>query len=234
MGRLLRQLYQFVSLLKQGRFFQLTQNLSERFVPAKFFRMKKLLFFQLDQNERRHVQRDQFLEISSGTREMIRQLVHDLYEDDSNALNFYERFYSDGVEPWIARSGEHIVGVVWLFTSRYLSAWEGYDHWLLDIEVGTNDKFIANVFVHPDFRGRNIFPALAEVCFETYPESRFFSCIDHANEASIRSHEKIGFHLCATAVFVRFFQKVRCSFRPRHGRKHSFMLKQGIAETVSP
>jgi GNAT superfamily N-acetyltransferase len=177
------------------------------------------------------------IEIVLGTETSVVEMVRDLYSGDSATLEFYENFYRKGIEPWIARCGNKIIGVVWLYNGSYLANWEGYEAWLLQIKIEPTAKFVANVFVDPSWRGRKIFPAIITHCTSIYRNSKFYSCVDESNVTSIKAHERIGFQWCAAAYYIRFFQRTYCIFLTKKGKnswkRNCFRLPRGEAVSVS-
>lgn len=246
-----RRLAQICSLIRQGQFFLLFQAITSVILPASRFATKKTVFFRLHRSD---TQVDSPLskgvECFRGDEADVRRMVDDLYDEDPVALDFYRAYLREGVEPWLARdlSDGRILGVVWLYTGSYLSAWEGYDAWLLDVRVEPMAKFVANVYVAPECRGRGIFPQIMQRCLAEYtveangndPVVEFYSCIDQANTVSIRSHEKIGFRPCAATYYVRIFQRTRCLFLRKKGQWRGLCrgqwcwikFRQGVAVQV--
>lgn len=232
MKRIFRRLSHCFSLLLRGRLFSVMQAVSAAVLPNRLLGMKKSLFYRLSrENVRTRTAGD--VEIFSGNGDSVREIVRDLYGDDPRSTAFYEDFCRRGIEPWIARREKKIVGVVWLFTGSYLAPWEGYDAWLLRIEVEPTAKFVANVFVDPAERGRGVFALIASACFAAYPDSPFYSCVDEANEPSVRSHEKIGFRRCAVAYYVRLGRKTRCLFRTKNRKSRLFTIRRGLPVEVA-
>ena len=229
-----RRLANAFTLLRQGRFFLFTRSLLTTVFPERLLGMTKSVFYRLERSEIPPPPRDpDGLEIFRGDEEAVRRLVRDLYADSPTALEFYERYYRDGVEPWLTRDGEKIVGVVWLFTGSYLVPWEGYDAWLLRVEVEPTARFMANGLVDPKYRNRGIFSILINRCVAAYPESLFYSCVDESNIASIKTHEKNGFHRCGAAWLVRFFGTTRCLFRSKRGKSRFLKLPRGVPVPIS-
>ena len=222
-----------MSYLYQGEFFLLTEILAARLFPVWLCRMKKSIFYRLDSKIKNVPRQTDDLKIIRGTESSIQEIVHDLYGNSPEELTFYEHYYRDGIESWIARSQEKIAGVIWLYTGSYLAMWEGYDAWLLNVQIEPNGKFFTNVFTNPDSRGKGIFSHIAEQCFTAYPESPFYTCVEVSNTASIRSHEKVGFKRCGVAYYIRLFQKTFCLFLPKKGKPRFLVLKRGQAADVN-
>jgi GNAT superfamily N-acetyltransferase len=226
-----------LSLLRRGRFFVLVQVFSEAFIPARFFGLNKHIFYNLARDKQLSVPNIDEINITLGTETSVTEIVRDLYSGDSKTLKFYESFYRDGIEAWAARSGDKVIGVVWLYTAYYLANWEGYNAWLLQIEIEPTAKFVANVFVDPSWRGRKIFPAIISHCASVYCDNKFYSCVDESNVTSIKAHERIGFRWCAVAYYIRFFQRTYCIFLTGQSKKdrrwRCFRLRRGEAVSVS-
>jgi RimJ/RimL family protein N-acetyltransferase len=223
-----------LSYLFRGEFFLLAQALVTRLLPARFCRMKKSIFYRLQterppQNARGLV--TESLEIIHGTESSVQSIVRDLYAPEE--LAFYEEYYRKGIEPWAAQLQGKVIGVIWLYTGSYLAMWEGYDAWLLNVQVEPNGKFFANVFTDPASRGKGVFSFVAEQCFAAYPESPFYTCIEASNKPSIRSHEKVGFRQCAVACSIRFFQTTFCYFVTQTGKRRFFRIPKGQAVPIS-
>ena len=227
-----RKLSSGLSYLRRGEFFLLAETLAARLLPAWLCRMKKSIFYRLDSNVEHTFRKVDDIEIARGTESSVTEIVRDLYGNSPQELAFYEQYYHSGIEPWLARSGGKVVGVIWLYTGSYLAMWEGYDAWLLNVQVEPVGKFFANVLTDPASRGKGVFTHIAEECFAAYPESPFYTCIEVFNTASIRSHENVGFRRCAVAYYVRFFQKTFCLFLPKKGKNQLLMLKRGQAVEV--
>jgi GNAT superfamily N-acetyltransferase len=226
-----------LSLLRRGRFFVLVQVLFETFIPARFFALNKHFFFILTNDKQSSIPNIDEINIDLGTETSVAEIVRDLYSGDLKALEFYENFYHNGIDVWVARSGENVIGVVWLYTGYYLANWEGYDAWLLQIEIEPTAKFLANIFVAPSWRGRKIFPAIINHCTSVYRNSNFYSCVDESNVTSIKAHERIGFQWCAVAYYIRFFQRTYCIFLTKKGKnswkRFCFRLPRGKAVPIA-
>ncbi len=196
----------------QGHCFLVFQRLTSLLVPERIFATKKAVFYR----------REPFAELPDtdatcfrGDPSAIERLVRDLYAGSESAQIFFEQFLQRGVEPWLMEHDGKIVGSVWLFTGSYLSAWEGYDAWLLQIEVEPTARFVANVLVDPDMRGQGVFSRLMQHCVSEYAEVPFYSCVDETNRPSIKAHEKLGFRRYGAAYLLRFFGSTYCFFWPR-------------------
>jgi GNAT superfamily N-acetyltransferase len=235
--KMIRKISSCFSLIYRGQFFLLIQEIVTKLIPSRIFRLKKTVFYHLKRKEQPPLrladEMDVKMDVVPATEILVREIVRDLYDDNAETLSFYEEFYRKGIEAWVARFNDHIVGVIWLYTGSYLANWEGYDAWLLQIEIEPAAKFVANVFVQPQFRGQGLFSMIAGRCTEFYSENEFYSCIDESNVASIRSHEKFGFQRCAAAYYVRFFQRTYCIFRPNKGKYRFLKLPRGVALDVS-
>jgi GNAT superfamily N-acetyltransferase len=239
MPTILHRFYSCLLLIYRRQLFLLLQLVSETVIPQKVFAAKKYLFYRRDQQQQtsKNVSRFKNIDIFAGTESDVGKMVDALYEGKSKSLDFYNEFYRNGIEPWMASSNETILGVVWLYTGSYLLNWEGYDAWLLQIEVEPTAKFVANVFVRPEYRGQKIFPAIAGQCFDIYSENQFYSCIEESNLPSIKSHEKIGFRQCASVYCIRLFQRTYCFFVNKKDRNRTerscFRLQRGKPIFVS-
>jgi GNAT superfamily N-acetyltransferase len=236
MHSLQRKILSGLSYLRRGEFFLLVQTLAALLLPGWLCRMKKSIIYRLDPKAEHTLQKTGDIEVFRGTESSVPEIVSDLYANSPQELAFYEQYYREGIEPWIARSHGKIVGVIWLYTGSYLAMWEGYDAWLLNVHVESSGKFFANVFTDPAARGKGVFSHLAEQCFAAYPESPFYTCIEVSNTASIRSHEKVGFRRNGTIYYIRFFQKTFCFFRPKKGLQKGgtrfLLLKRGQAVDI--
>ena len=233
MQGLQRKILSGLSYLYRGEFFLFAETLAAQLLPAWLCRMKKSLFYRLDSETECTPHETGDLKITCGTESTVQEIVRDLYNDSSMELAFYENYYREGIEPWIARSHGKIIGTIWLYTGSYLAMWEGYDAWLLNVQIEPNGKFFANVLTDPASRGKGVFTHIAEQCFAAYPASPFYTCIEVSNTASIRSHEKVGFRHCAVAYYVRFFQKTFCLFLPKKGKARLLILKRGQAAEIT-
>jgi GNAT superfamily N-acetyltransferase len=233
MRNLHRKILSGLSSLCRGEFFLLVEILAARLLPAWLCRMKKSIFYRLDSEAKCSPSKMDNGKIVHGTETLVQKIVLDLYDNAPEELHFYEHYFHDGIEPWGYRSNGKVIGVIWLYTGSYLAMWEGYDAWLLDVQIESNGKFFTNVFTDPAARGKGVFTHIAEVCFSAYPESPFYTCIEVSNMASIRSHEKVGFRRCAVAYYVRFFQKTFCLFISKKGKWRWLTLKRGQAAEVS-
>jgi GNAT superfamily N-acetyltransferase len=218
-SKIIQKISSGLLLLRRCRFFLLFQAFSAIFIPVRIFSMRKNIFYKLIRNEQSAVYSANEFNIVAGTKTTVSEIVRDLYDGNSKTLEFYENFYRDGIEPWIACFDNKVIGVVWLYTGSYLVNWEGYDAWLLQIEVEPAAKFVANVFVHPSWRGRGIFAAIITHCTSVYRDNEFYSCVDESNHPSVKSHERIGFRCCGIAYCFRFFQRVCCIFLTKKSRK---------------
>ena len=211
----------------------MTETLAARLLPTWLCRMKKSIFYRLDPQTTNSFPQTDKNEIVHGTETLVQKIVRDLYDNAPEELKFYEHYFHDGIEPWGDRSNGKVIGTVWLYTGSYLAMWEGYDAWLLNVQIEPNGKFFTNVLTDPASRGKGVFTHIAEACFAAYPESPFYTCIEVSNTASIHSHEKVGFRRCAVAYYVRFFQKTWCLFIPPKGKWRWLLLKRGQAAEVS-
>ncbi|MDR1141439.1 MAG: GNAT family N-acetyltransferase [Planctomycetaceae bacterium] len=240
MSQIFRKLVSCLSLIYQRQFFLLAELVCAALIPSRIFATKKYLFYRLDRQQqtspniksiRKNIVKNisENIEIFIGTESSVSEMVDTLYNGKPKTLEFYEEFYRNGIEAWIARGEDKIVGVIWLYTGSYLLNWEGYDAWLLQVAVEPTAKFVANVFVQPECRGQGIFPVIAEQCFTVYSENEFYSCVEESNVPSIKSHEKIGFRRYAAVYFVRFFQQTYCLSVPKKGKWKYFRLQRGNA-----
>ena len=233
MRGLRRKILSGLSYLYRGEFFLTTEILAARLLPGWLCRMKKSLFYRLDSDTKSNFSKNDEIEVLCGSESTVQAIVSDLYGNSSKESAFYEQYYRNGIEPWLARSNGKVIGVIWLYTGSYLAMWEGYDAWLLDVQIESNGKFFTNVFTDPAARGKGVFTHIAEVCVSAYPESPFYTCIEVSNTASIHSHEKVGFRRCGVAYYVRFFQKTFCLFMPKNGKTRLLILKRGQVAEVS-
>ena len=221
----------FFELLFQGRFFLLFQLAVTRMVPASWLRLGKSAYLRLDRTKRTPVAEDETLEIRRGKETDVADLVRDLYGDDESVRKFYEEFYQQGIEPWIAKRNEKVVGVVWLYRGYYLSPWQGYDGFVLRLEIEPTARFVCNVFVAPECRGHGIFSKIAERFIAESPDDEFYTSIDEDNLRSIRAHEKIGFRRCGAAYYIQLFGRTRAVFVAQRKLPQTFRMPRG--ETVS-
>lgn len=219
-AKLLSKLSKVVKLLLQGQFFLIFQLFTSACLPASVFRCRKGLFFNLKKHVAQTFLVKNFpdMEIRRGTQIDIERIINDLYEGNRANLEFYEHFYMNGIEPWYAQKANKIVGVAWVYTGYYISQWEGYDRYLLRLDVEKNGKFVANVFVDENCRGQRIFPKIADAIIAEYNTSPFYTCIDVGNFSSIRSHYFIGFRKCGCIYHFRLFQiTLAYFFSNKHG-----------------
>ncbi|MDR1140346.1 MAG: hypothetical protein LBL62_01550 [Planctomycetaceae bacterium] len=237
MSKIVRKIRSCLFLIGQGRFFVLFQAIAEAFFLRRFFGLNKQIFYRLIRDKQPVVEDAGEIEIVLGTETSVAEIVRDLYSGDSEALKFYENFYRNGIEPWIARVGGRVVGVVWLYTGEYLANWEGYDAWLLHVGIEPTAKFVANVFVDPLRRGKKIFRTIIAHCTTVYSDSEFYSCVDELNITSVKAHERIGFRGCAVVYYIRFLQRTYCIFATRNGigyqRQRCFRLPRAEAVSIS-
>ena len=201
-------------------------------VLCRFCSVHKAVYYRLDRTLVQKSENATEFTTDSGHEVSVEEIVRDLYDGNQTELTFYENYVRQGIERWTAHNNEKIAGVVWLYTGYYLAQWEGYKAWLLHVNIDPADKFVCNVFVSPQFRGQNVFPLIAQRCFEEYPDSEFYSCVSSDNIPSRRSHEKIGFRRCGVAYYLRFFQKTFCLFIPKKGKTRLLLLKRGQAAEV--
>ncbi len=233
MKKILHYVRQFFKLLFQGHFFLIFHRILTAVLPDRVLGTKKAVLYKMDWSRRSARRSFEGLECFRGNEGTVEEIVRDLYDGGGVAREFYMKLYRDGIEPWVARREGRIVGVIWLYTGWYLLPWEGYDAWLLNIEVEPTAKFFANGFVHPTARRLGISTILAECCFDHYPRCDFYTCIDETNFPSKISREKLGFRRCAVVYFVRIFQTTRCAFMPKAGRRRRFKLTKGRPAEVS-
>ena len=233
MRGLRRKVLSGLSYLYQGEFFLLAETLAARLLPGWLCRMKKSIFYRFDSEAKNTLRKTGNFEIVGNTESSIQEIVRDLHDNSPQELAFYEQYYRSGLEPWIARANGKVIGVIWLYTGSYLAMWEGYDAWLVNVQIEPDGKFFTNVLTDPASRGKGVFAHIAEVCFAAYPESPFYTCIEVSNTVSIRSHEKIGFRRCGVAYYLRFFQKTFCLFIPKGRKSRLLILKRGQAANVS-
>ncbi|MDR2115476.1 MAG: GNAT family N-acetyltransferase [Planctomycetaceae bacterium] len=251
MSKIIQKISSGLFLFRRCRFFLLFQALSAIFIPARIFNLRKNIFYKLIQNKQSTVSSANKINIIAGTETTVSEIVRDLYEGNPKTLEFYEKFYRNGIEPWVACSDNTVIGVVWLYTGSYLVNWEGYDAWLLQIQIEPTAKFVANVFVNPAWRKQGIFAAIINHCTSVYRDSEFYSCVDESNHPSVKSHERIGFRCCGIAYCFRFFQRAGCIFLTKksiikrnekhywkyyckyYWKRQYFLLRRGKAVSVS-
>lgn len=210
MNKVFRGFARIGSLLRRRRFFLLGQAIANKMLPSCVLRMNQTILYKLSRKSCCSEGNNANIEVFRGDRQSVRKMVRDLYNNDPKTLAFYEHFYEQGFEPWIAQQGNVAVGVVWLFTDSYLAVWEGYDAWLLRFYADPGAKFLGNAFVSPQRRGQGLFTLMTNCCLTTYPEADFYSTVEATNTPSILSHKKIGFQPCGTVRSIRFFQQAFC------------------------
>ena len=233
MDRIFRFLSYCFSLLCRGQLFLLAEAVLTKLLSDRRIGMNKTVFYRLSRQDVPSNRDSGDIIVFRGDEESVRRLVRDLYHDTETAREFYGNYLREGAEPWLAENNNRIVGSVWLFTGTYTVPWEGYDAWLLRVEVEPTAKFVANVLVDPEMRGRGIFSLVARRCYAAHPDSEFYSCVDETNIPSIKSHEKLGFHRCGTAYMVRLFGGTRCLFWPKKGKSRLFKMERGTPFPVS-
>ncbi|MDR0338165.1 MAG: hypothetical protein LBI18_13865 [Planctomycetaceae bacterium] len=237
MSTIFRKIFACFSLLCHGRLFVLCQAISAAFIPARFFGLNKQIFYKLQHDNKPLVQNLDEINIAAGNESTVVEIVNDLYLGDPAMLKLFENFYQNGIEPYVAKSGEKVVGSIWLCTGTYLANWGSYDSWLLQIGIEPTAKFVANVFVDPTWRGKRIFPAIVDFCTSTYRDSEFYSCVEELNIVSVRVHERIGFRECAIAYYIRFGQKTYCIFTTKsekgNWKRKYLKLSRGLAANIS-
>ena len=221
----------FFELLLAGRFFLLFQLAISRTVPVRWLRLGKSAYLRLNRAKHVAIAQDETLEIRCGKESGVTDLVRDLYGNDESARTFYEDFYHKGIEPWIAKRDNKVVGVVWLYTGYYVSPWQGYDGFVLRLEIEPTARFVANVFVAPESRRHGIFSKIVRRLVTEFPNEEFYSCIDEDNTRSIRAHEKIGFRRCGATWYFQLFGRTWAVFMTRWKTPKVFRMPKG--ETVS-
>ena len=197
-------------LVRRGYFFLLLQKIVSKILPSRLMQLKKSAYFILNQAPKISVPESSMpdLKIYQGDESTVPKIVRDLYENHDSALEFYEKFFQDAIQPWVAENSGKIVGVVWLYKGHYIASWQGYDAYVMCLEIEPDALFFCNVFVGPDCRGQKIFPRIVAKILDSHRETIFYSCIDEGNFSSIRSHEKIGFRRCGATYFVQFLGTV--------------------------
>ena len=221
----------FFELLLAGRFFLLLQLTVARILPARLFRLGKSAYLRLDRNKHHSVVPDESLEIRRGEETDVVDLVRDLYENDKSVQEFYGNFYRQGIEPWIAKRAGKVIGVVWLYRGHYIAPWQGYDGFVLRLEIETTGRFVANVFVAPESRRHGIFSKIAGRFLSESPKEEFYTCVDEDNTRSIRAHEKIGFRRYGAIYYIQIFGRTWAVFVTRRRMPKFFRMPRG--ETVS-
>jgi len=221
----------FLELLLGGRFFLILQLVVSKTIPARWLRLGKSAYFLLDRSKRSPIDQDDTLEIRRGGETDVVDLVRDLYGDDESVRIFYEEFCRNGIEPWIAKQDGKVTGVVWLFCGHYIAPWQGYDGFVLRLEVEPEALFVANVFVAPECRGRKIFPRIVDRFLAAYSHEPVYSEIDEANDPSIKAHNKIGFRRCGATYYIQLFGRTRALLVPRRGGPKCVRIPRG--QTVS-
>ena len=199
----------------------------------RFVAVHKSVYYRLDRTLLRESNDPAAFAAASGKEVSASDVVRDLYGNDPTERAFYDNYARQGIEHWAALQNGSVAGVVWLYTGNYLAQWEGYEAWLLRVETEPSAKFVCNVFVSPGFRGQGVFPFIARRCFAEYPDSEFYSCVASRNQASLRSHEKIGFRQWGAAYYFRFFQMTFCYFVTKAGARRFFRIPKGKEIHVS-
>ena len=201
-------------------------------IPACWFQLEKSAYLRLNRAKHTAVDWDETLEIRRGGEPDVADLVHDLYGNDESVRAFYEDFYRQGIEPWIAKRDNKVVGVVWLYEGYYISPWQGYDGFVLRLEIESTAKFVANVFVSPESRGYGVFSKIARRFLEESPSEEFYTSIAEDNIRSIRAHEKIGFRRCGATYYFQLFGRTWAVFVPRRGIPKAFRIPRGATVSV--
>jgi len=208
---------EILELVCRGYFFLLLQKIVSKVLPSRLLQLKKSAYFVLNRAPKIPTSENSMpnLKIYQGDESTVPRIVYDLYENHDSVLEFYEKFFQDAVQPWVAENSGKIVGVVWLYKGYYIANWQGYDAYVMRLETEPDALFFCNGFVDPDCRGQKIFPRIVSEVFEFHRETIFYSCIDEGNFSSIRSHEKIGFRRCGATYFVQLLGTV-ISFSTTH------------------
>ena len=222
----------FLELLLAGCFFLILQLVVSRTVLTRWLRLGKSAYLRLNRTKHSSGRPDETLEIRRGAEPDVVDLVHDLYDNDESVRTFYENFYHNGIEPWIAKRDNKVVGVVWLYTGYYISPWQGYDGFVLRLEIEPTARFVANVFVGPESRGQGIFSKIVQRFLDELPNDVFYSAIAEENIPSIRAHEKIGFRRCGATYYVQLFGWTWAVFVPKWGISRVFRILRGTTVSV--
>ena len=216
----------------QGGWCRMSWKYRVKRVLRRCFAVHKSVYYRLDRTLVQESSNTTELTTATGSEVSVDDIIRDLYNSNKKELAFYENYARQGIEHWTAQQNGKIVGVVWLYTGSYLAQWEGYEAWLLHIDIEPSAKFVCNVFTSSLLRGQGIFPFIAGRCFAEYPDSEFYSCVASNNKPSLRSHEKIGFRRYAAAYYFRLFQTTFCYFVTK-GQRRFFRLPKGKAVSVS-
>ena len=197
----------------------------------RWLQLGKSAYLRLNHAKHATVDQNEMLEIRRGVEPDVDDLVRDLYNDDESARTFYADFYHKGIEPWIAKRENKVVGVVWLYQGHYVAPWQGYDGFVLRLEIEPTARFVANVFVAPESRRHGIFSKIVRRFVTEFPNEEFYSCIDEDNTRSIRAHEKIGFRRCGATYYIQLFGRTFAVFVTQRRMPQVFRMPKG--ETVS-
>lgn len=114
-----------------------------------------------------------------------------------SAAEIRERFAS-GDTAYAARDDGRVVGFIWI---RAVSSPEG----VIDFCIADDERWTYDLFVHPDYRGRRIGPALKDHAVTELARAgvrRVLSRIEHLNEPSRRAARYYGARVVASYAVV--------------------------------
>ena len=86
--------------------------------------------------------------------------------------------------------------------------------------------YFFDTFIHPDFRGQNLYPILIRGLQDTMGDcgiARFYCLVDALNISSIRAHGKLGGQWLETIIFLRVLFRIHRA-HSKKGRYGSLSL----------
>ncbi len=122
---------------------------------------------------------------------------------------------------------DRVVAYGWL--NRGTNLQEDSDRYRMN--MGQAGAYVFDTFIHPDFRGRSLYPVLVKSMMkhaESQGISQFYVTVDTTNERSIRAHQKAGVELIETVQFLDlgFVTMHDAVFEGKHRRQWDFKWKR--------
>ncbi|MBA7696966.1 hypothetical protein ES703_105624 [subsurface metagenome] len=145
------------------------------------------------------------LEIRKGSPEDTNLMVKMLdYMDQTTVRKQQRRLFDNGGKVFLAFSEGKLVHIGWLFCSPLIHEPS------FSVRINQDEAYIGRCDTHPDFRGKNIYPAvLQHIITHAVGKNRkrCFVATIPTNLASIRGIEKAGFSFVGKMRMFKLFGK---------------------------
>lgn len=172
-------------------------------IRSFLFWYRQLDFYGISGSPQTDIQPRCPLEIREGGPEDIELMVKMLkYMDEAIARARVRYLFDSGGKVFLAFSEGNLVNIAWLFCSPGIREPD------YRVIIKQDEAFISTCDTHPEFRGKNIYPAVLQHIVgyaSAKNKKRCFISTSPTNLASVRGIEKAGFPFVGKVRQIRLF-----------------------------